>query len=45
MKDGFAKRLEQFKTDKSTFTFILNPLNTNINEINIEPVGIDAGSL
>ncbi|GBL88331.1 hypothetical protein AVEN_102999-1 [Araneus ventricosus] len=45
MKDGFAERFEQFKTNKSTFAFIVNPLNTNINEINIEPFGIDAGSL
>ncbi|GBL87592.1 hypothetical protein AVEN_165195-1 [Araneus ventricosus] len=44
MKDGFAKRFEQFKTNKSTLTFIVNPLNTNTNEINIEPFGIDAGS-
>ncbi|GBL79953.1 hypothetical protein AVEN_28991-1 [Araneus ventricosus] len=45
MKDGFAKRFEQFKTNKSTLAFIVNPLNTNTNEINIEPFGIDAGSL
>ncbi|GBM62176.1 General transcription factor II-I repeat domain-containing protein 2A [Araneus ventricosus] len=45
MKDGFAERFEQFKTNKSTFAFIVNPLNTNTNEINIEPFGIDAGSL
>ncbi len=42
-KDGFAERLEQFKTNKSTLAFIINPLNTNTNEINIEPFGIDAG--
>ncbi|GBO46589.1 hypothetical protein AVEN_177713-1 [Araneus ventricosus] len=45
MKDGFADRFEQFKTNKRTLTFILNPLNTNTNEINNEPFGIDAGSL
>ncbi|GBL96182.1 hypothetical protein AVEN_118732-1 [Araneus ventricosus] len=45
MKDGFAERFEQFKTNKSTLAFIANPLNTNTNEINIEPFGIDAGSL
>ncbi|GBM45312.1 hypothetical protein AVEN_54379-1 [Araneus ventricosus] len=45
MKDGFAERFEQFKTNKSTLEFIVNPLNTNTNEINIEPFGIDAGSL
>ncbi|GBN85328.1 hypothetical protein AVEN_132562-1 [Araneus ventricosus] len=45
MKDGFAERFEQFKTNKSTLKFIANPLNTNTNEINIEPFGIDAGSL
>ncbi|GBN37410.1 General transcription factor II-I repeat domain-containing protein 2A [Araneus ventricosus] len=45
MKDGFAMRFEQFKTNKSTLAFIVNPLNTNTNEINIEPFGIDARSL
>ncbi|GBM58662.1 hypothetical protein AVEN_251928-1 [Araneus ventricosus] len=45
MKDGFAERLEQFKTNKSTLAFIVDSLNTNTNEINIEPFGIDAGSL
>lgn len=45
MKAGFAERFEQFKTNKSTLAFIVNPLNTNTNEINIEPFGIDAGSL
>ncbi|GBN32778.1 hypothetical protein AVEN_85760-1 [Araneus ventricosus] len=45
MKDEFAVRFEQFKTNKSTLAFIVNPLNTNTNEINIEPFGIDAGSL
>ncbi|GBN30020.1 hypothetical protein AVEN_67200-1 [Araneus ventricosus] len=45
MKDGFVERFEQFKTNKSAFAFIVNPLNTNRNEINIEPFGIDAGSL
>ncbi|GBM35568.1 hypothetical protein AVEN_121026-1 [Araneus ventricosus] len=45
MKDGFSERFEQFKTNKSTLAFIVNPLNTNTNEVNIEPFGIDAGSL
>ncbi|GBM32253.1 hypothetical protein AVEN_191195-1 [Araneus ventricosus] len=45
MKDGFAERFEQFRTNKSSLAFIVNPLNTNTNEINIEPFGIDAGSL
>ncbi|KAB0801737.1 hypothetical protein PPYR_03923 [Photinus pyralis] len=45
MKDGFAERFEQFKINKSTLTFIVNPLNTNTNEINIEPFGIDSASL
>ncbi|GBM77701.1 hypothetical protein AVEN_80304-1 [Araneus ventricosus] len=43
MKDGFAERFEQFKTNKSTRAFIVNPLNTNTNAINIEPFRIDAG--
>ncbi|GBO24887.1 hypothetical protein AVEN_193941-1 [Araneus ventricosus] len=45
MKDGFAERFEKFETNKSTLAFIVNPLNTNTNEINIELFGIDAGSL
>ncbi|GBM09217.1 hypothetical protein AVEN_226714-1 [Araneus ventricosus] len=45
MKDEFAERFEQFKTNKSTLAFIVNPLDANTNEINIEPFGIDAGSL
>jgi hypothetical protein len=45
MKDGLAERLEQFKTNKSTLAFIVNPVSRNTNEINIEPFGIDAGSL
>ncbi|KAF8789927.1 hypothetical protein HNY73_005023 [Argiope bruennichi] len=45
MNDRFAERFEQFKTNKSSLAFIVNPLNTNTNEINIEPFGIDAGSL
>ncbi|GBL73150.1 hypothetical protein AVEN_159230-1 [Araneus ventricosus] len=45
MKDGFAERFEQFKTNKSTLAFIVNPLNTNTNEINIDPFGIDSRSL
>ncbi|KAL4154080.1 hypothetical protein QTP88_001913 [Uroleucon formosanum] len=44
MKNEFAKRFEQFKTNKSTLAFIVNPLNTNTHEINIEPFEIDAGS-
>ncbi|GBN19155.1 hypothetical protein AVEN_46760-1 [Araneus ventricosus] len=32
MKDGFAERSEQFKTNKSALAFIVNPLNTNTNE-------------
>ncbi|GBO36567.1 General transcription factor II-I repeat domain-containing protein 2A [Araneus ventricosus] len=40
-----AERFEQFKTNKSTLAFIVHPLNTNTNDINIEPFGIDAGSL
>ncbi|GBM96927.1 hypothetical protein AVEN_186966-1 [Araneus ventricosus] len=45
MKDGFAERFEKFRTNKSILAFIVNPLNTNTNEINIDPFGIDAGSL
>ncbi|RXG68942.1 hypothetical protein Avbf_09563 [Armadillidium vulgare] len=45
MKDEFADRFEQFKTNKTTLAFIVNPLNTNSNEIHIEPFGIDTGSL
>ncbi|GBL87227.1 hypothetical protein AVEN_270508-1 [Araneus ventricosus] len=45
MKYGFAERFEQFKTNISTLAFIVNPINTNTNEINIEPFGIDAESL
>ncbi|GBM43128.1 hypothetical protein AVEN_178522-1 [Araneus ventricosus] len=45
MKDEFAERFEQFKTNKITLAFIVHPLNTNTNEINIEPFGIDAGLL
>ncbi|GBM83536.1 hypothetical protein AVEN_119698-1 [Araneus ventricosus] len=45
MKDGFAERFEQFKTNKSSLAFIVNLLNTNTNQINIEQFGIDAGSL
>ncbi|GFV68419.1 uncharacterized protein TNCV_3128751 [Trichonephila clavipes] len=39
------ERFEQFKTNKTTLAFIVNPLNTNRNEIHIEPFGIDTGSL
>ncbi|XP_015440313.1 PREDICTED: general transcription factor II-I repeat domain-containing protein 2A-like [Dufourea novaeangliae] len=45
IKDEFADRFEQFKTNKTTLAFIVNPLNTNSNEIHIEPFGIDTGSL
>ena len=45
MKDGFAEIFEQFKTNKSTIEFIVSVLNSTTNEINIEPFGIDAGSL
>ncbi|GBM61614.1 hypothetical protein AVEN_269524-1 [Araneus ventricosus] len=45
LKDGFVERFEQFKTNKSTLAFIVNPLNINTIEINIEPFGIDAVSL
>ncbi|GBN57239.1 hypothetical protein AVEN_113898-1 [Araneus ventricosus] len=45
LKDGFTERFEQIKTNKGTLAFIVNPLNTNTNEINIEPFGIDAGLL
>ncbi|GBL90515.1 hypothetical protein AVEN_179438-1 [Araneus ventricosus] len=45
LKDGFSERFEQLKTNKSTLAFIVNLLNTNTNEINIQPFGIDAGSL
>ncbi|GBM08185.1 General transcription factor II-I repeat domain-containing protein 2A [Araneus ventricosus] len=45
MKDGFAVRFEQFKTNKSSLAFKVNPVNTNTNEINTKPFGIDAGSL
>ncbi|GFU77635.1 uncharacterized protein TNCV_1091321 [Trichonephila clavipes] len=41
----FADRFEQFKINKITLAFIVNPLNTNSNEIHIEPFGIDTGSL
>ncbi|GBN39273.1 hypothetical protein AVEN_120466-1 [Araneus ventricosus] len=44
MKDGFVVRFEQFKTNKSSLAFKVNPLNTNTNEINTKPFGIDAGS-
>ncbi|XP_039312743.1 uncharacterized protein LOC120359413 [Solenopsis invicta] len=45
IKDEFADRFEQFKTNKTTVAFIVNPLNTNSNEIHIEPFEIDTGSL
>ncbi|GFV43953.1 general transcription factor II-I repeat domain-containing protein 2A [Trichonephila clavipes] len=40
IKDEFAD-----KTNKTIRAFIINPLNTNSNEIHIEPFGIDTGSL
>lgn len=45
MKGVFVERFEQFKTNKNALAFIVNPLKTNINDIYIEPFGIDAGSL
>ncbi|GFT98358.1 uncharacterized protein TNCV_2836851 [Trichonephila clavipes] len=45
IKDNFADRFEQFKSYKSTLAFIVHPLNTNSNEIHIEPFEIDTGSL
>ncbi|GFT98351.1 uncharacterized protein TNCV_851011 [Trichonephila clavipes] len=45
IKDNFADRFEQFKSYKSTLALIVNPLNTNSNEIHIEPFEIDTGSL
>ena len=45
MKDEFGDRFEQFKTNKTTLAFIVNPLNTNSNEIHIEQFVIDTGSL
>lgn len=45
IKKEFADRFEQFQTNKTTLTIIVNPINTNNNEINIEPFGIDTGSL
>ncbi|GFW54932.1 general transcription factor II-I repeat domain-containing protein 2A [Trichonephila clavipes] len=45
IKDEFADRFAQFKTNKTTLAFIVNPLNTNSNEIHIELFGIDTGTL
>ena len=45
IQDEFADRFEQFKNNKTTLAFIVNPFNTNSNEIHIEPFGIDTGSL
>ncbi|XP_049835054.1 general transcription factor II-I repeat domain-containing protein 2A-like [Schistocerca gregaria] len=45
LKDVFADRFQQFKANKFTLAFIVNPVNTNSNEIQIEPVGVDSGSL
>ncbi|KAF8771115.1 hypothetical protein HNY73_018569 [Argiope bruennichi] len=42
---GRSREIEQFKTNKSTLAFIVNPLSTNTNEINIEPFEMDAGPL
>ncbi|XP_076387293.1 general transcription factor II-I repeat domain-containing protein 2A-like [Megachile rotundata] len=45
IQNEFTDRFEQFKTNKTTLAFIVNPLNTNSNEIHIEPFGIDTASL
>ncbi|GBP21821.1 SCAN domain-containing protein 3 [Eumeta japonica] len=45
IKDEFAGRFQQFKTIKTTLAFIVNPLNTNSNEIHVEPFGVDTASL
>ncbi|XP_047002762.1 general transcription factor II-I repeat domain-containing protein 2-like [Schistocerca americana] len=45
LKDEFAERFQQFKANNSTLAFIVNPVNTNSNEIQIEPFGVDSGSL
>ena len=45
IKDEFADRFEQFKTNKTTLAFIVNSLNTNSKEIHIDPFGIDTGFL
>ncbi|CAG9828489.1 unnamed protein product [Diabrotica balteata] len=39
------ERFKQFKTNKTTLAFIVNPLNSNSNEIHVEPFGIHTGSL
>lgn len=43
IKDEFADRFEKFKTNKTTLTFIVNPLNTYSNCV--IGIGIDTGSL
>ncbi|CAG9828759.1 unnamed protein product [Diabrotica balteata] len=45
IKDEFAGRFEQFKTNKTTLAFIVNPLNTNSHEIPVEAFGIHTESL
>jgi len=45
MKNGYAERFEHLKTSKSTLAFIVNPFNTNTNEINYVSFGIYVGSL
>ncbi|GFU42648.1 hypothetical protein TNCV_2959071 [Trichonephila clavipes] len=42
IKEEFADR---FEDSKPLLAFIVNPLNTNSNEIHIEAFGIDSGSL
>ncbi|GFX82541.1 general transcription factor II-I repeat domain-containing protein 2A [Trichonephila clavipes] len=44
-KCDFSDRYEQFKSNETTLAFIVNLLNTNSNEIHIEPFGTDAVSL
>ncbi|GFW93183.1 SCAN domain-containing protein 3 [Trichonephila clavipes] len=44
IKDEFADRFQQFKTNETTLAFIVNPLNPNSNEIRIESFGIDTRS-
>lgn len=45
IKDEFANRFEQFKTNKTILAFIVNPVNMNSNEINIESFRNDTGFL
>ncbi|XP_059162015.1 uncharacterized protein LOC131945046 [Physella acuta] len=44
MTDWFTEIFEQFKTNASTRTFLIDSLNTKTNEINCEEFGIDACS-